>query len=250
MSKFADRMKGPMQESVTGLPEPTLSLVAQYMGQDPSAEAGQQLPADVEHKGSADDPPGVRPRDESDPQRAEPSTTRGPTELSADYGKVGEHVASMLEAARAAALKIQDEARADAHRVAERTREEAAEILADARSRASRLEAEAAQMRAEAAEGLSRTQHMIGEQTRTAEGRRTTLEQNVTLAEERLGRLVGALRELATTLEDVLQRQPAIAPQDVSASAPGPVDPLRPAVKRARGSRRKRSREQPTPEEQ
>ena len=204
MSRFVDRMKTPMQGSVARLPEPTLSLVAQYMGQDPAEEAGRDLPSDVERE----EPPKGQPLDVWDSARVEPHQ-RDPRELAADYGKVGEHVASMLESARAAAVKIQAEAREEARRITEHTRDEAAEVLAGARSRASRLEAEAAQLHAEAAEAVSRAQHIVREQSRSAEGRRVALDDNVTLAEERLGQLVGALRELANRLEDVLeQRQP------------------------------------------
>jgi hypothetical protein len=200
MPRFVDRMKGAPQEAGIRLPEPTLSLVAQYMGQDPPEAAGHAPVPHTEEERTAKPP-------EVEAEAVEPADEQNPTELMADYGKVGEHVASMLESARAAALKIRDEARREALRVAERSRDEAAEIVADARSKASRLEAEAAELRAEAAEVLSRAQHKASEQTRAAEGRQTALDKNVALAEERLGQLVGALRDLANRLEGVLERQ-------------------------------------------
>lgn len=227
MSKFVDRVKGPMQESVVGLPEPRVSLVAQYMGQEPSADDGHELPADGTRAAATIDPRGVRPADEREPTRVEQPNERTVAEPTQDYTKVGEHVASMLESARAAAVKIQQEANEDARRIADRSRADAAEVLADARSRASRLEAEAAQLRAEAAEALSRAQHMVGEQSRAAEGRRTALETNVTLAEERLGQLVSALRELATRLEDVLERRPPTAAEGAGSATGSAIEPLR-----------------------
>jgi hypothetical protein len=202
MPRFVDRMKGASEEAGIRLPEPTLSLVAQYMGQDPPEGGGHDAAPGVEQEGSAE-----TPEVEVEVEAVEPPDEQDPTELAADYGKVGEHVASMLESARAGAVKIRDEARREALRVTERSREDAAEVVADARSKASRLEAEAAELRAEAAEVLSRAQHKAGEQTRTAEGRRTALDKNVALAEERLAHLVGALRELANRLEDALERQ-------------------------------------------
>ena len=100
MSKFVDRKKGPTPESVIGLPEPTLSLVAQYMGQDASADAGAALPADVSRT-DPNEPSRVKARDERGTERVEPASEPTPSELVADYGKVGEHVASMLESGAA-----------------------------------------------------------------------------------------------------------------------------------------------------
>src|SRR5438046_1331184 len=54
----------------------------------------------------------------------------------ADYGKLGEHVTAVLEAANQAATKIRNEARGDAKEIAEAAQREAASLLERARSSA------------------------------------------------------------------------------------------------------------------
>ena len=85
---------------------------------------------------------------------------------------------------------------------------------------------------------------MVGEQSRTAGERRKAIEQNVTLAEERLSQLVGALRELATRLENTLERRPASAPEAHSAPSAGDGEPMGDAATRRPGSRRKPAKPQ------
>src|SRR5919198_445896 len=90
MPRFVDRMKGAPQEAGIRLPEPTLSLVAQYMGQDPPEAAGHAPVPHTEEERTAKPP-------EVEAEAVEPADEQNPTELLADYGKVGGHVASMLE---------------------------------------------------------------------------------------------------------------------------------------------------------
>jgi F0F1-type ATP synthase membrane subunit b/b' len=167
-------------------------------------------------------------------------------ELVTDYAKLGEHVTSVLEAARAAAAKIRDDAREDARRVVERTKKEASEAVATARREADKASADAEQLRAEVekesretrqranaylaekrqdaeaeASGIvTRAKREAGEHTRTAQERRSALDKNVALTEERLRQLVGGLRDLAGRLEELLEGQTSVPTPDATDGAP------------------------------
>jgi hypothetical protein len=157
--------------------------------------------------------------------------------IAADYGKIGEYVASVLESARTAATKIRDDAREDARRVAERTRKEAAEVLAGARGQAARAKAEAERLRSEAEEANRKERQKADEQAaevrqvaqaeaarivgaakveareheRAKDERSRSLDRNIGLAEDRLTQLVGGLRDLAGQLEKVVASSKASA---------------------------------------
>jgi len=155
-------------------------------------------------------------------------------ELVTDYGKLGEHVTSVLEAANAAAAKIRDEARAGAERLAERTRNEATALLEKAGQEADKVSLETEHLRAETekevretrqrandyaaekrreAEGeaaaiVARAEREASEHTNAAQERGSALASNVALSEERLRQLVGGLRDLAGRLEELVQAEP------------------------------------------
>jgi hypothetical protein len=166
----------------------------------------------------------------------EPETwTSDEAELAADYGKLGAHVTSVLEAANEAAAKIRDEARGNAKETAERAQRDAASWLEKARAETDELSREASRLRVEAQEEsrelkeranayatekrreadrqasalVSQAKRDASEHTRAAQERSAALAKNVGLSEQRLRQLVGGLRELAERLEEILRDPPA-----------------------------------------
>jgi cell division septum initiation protein DivIVA len=147
---------------------------------------------------------------------------------------LGEHVTSVLEAANQAAAKIRDDARTNAERVAKQSQNEASALLEQARGHAEKLSRESERVLAEAkkesramtqraeayvaekrreaeaeATGiLSRARREASEHTRAAQERRSALANDVALSEERLGQLVGGLRNLAVRLEELVHAKP------------------------------------------
>jgi F0F1-type ATP synthase membrane subunit b/b' len=181
---------------------------------------------------------GHRTRDGEEPE----DSTLGATPLAVDenagglitdYGKLGEHVTAVLEAARTAAEKMKDEARDEARRLVVRTRKEATETVDAARNEAARVSAETAQLRADAEKETRETRHLADayvaekrgeadaeasaivtrakreatEQLQAAQKRQGALDTNVALTEERLSQLVGGLRDLAVRLEELLREE-------------------------------------------
>lgn len=225
MSKFVDRMVGRKQEE---------KKMANR------SDAGKS-PADVpavsrlaDYTVHADSPESWTPD-------AAPLTPgeHDQTEFAADYGKLGEYVTSVLEAANEAAGKIRDEALTNAREIVERAQGEARTRLEKARAETEELSHEANRLRVEAEEEsrdmkqranayatekrqeaerqasdfIARARREASEHTRTAQERGMALAKNVELSEQRLRQLVGGLRDLAGRLEDLLQ--------DVT-KAPGP----------------------------
>jgi hypothetical protein len=165
---------------------------------------------------------------------SEPATTHAQGddtgELGADYAQLGEHVASVLQAARAAAEKITEEARQEAGRVQDGAREEATAILAEANRAASSMLSEADHLRAEAESKSAKTRDeaeaYAAEKRRDADAeassliagaeqaakhhveaearRKQALAENIEVTEKRLRDLVAGLRELAARLEDLV----------------------------------------------
>jgi hypothetical protein len=155
--------------------------------------------------------------------------------FAADYGKLGEHVTSVLEAANQAATKIREEAHGTAREIAEHAQREAAQLLEKARAETEELSHEASRLRIEAEEEsremkdranvyaterrreadrqasalIARAKREASEYTRAAHDRSAALAKNVELSEERLRQLVGGLRDLAVRLEELLQQAPA-----------------------------------------
>ena len=224
MSKFVDRMVGRNGPERRGeIVEPTGESDAQGSAGSPTVS---RLADYTAHEGNAKKrPPEAVPRTADAAEEAEPLM---------DYGKLGEHVTSVLEAANKAAAKIQEDARANAERVTTQSQSEASALLEQARGHAEKLsreserlsagakqesrelarqaEADAAEKRreaeAEATGILSRARREASEHTRAAQERRSALAKDVALSEERLGQLVGGLRNLAAQLEGLLQADP------------------------------------------
>jgi cell division septum initiation protein DivIVA len=224
VSKFVDRMvgrngperRGEIDEPAAGheapgsAESPTVSRLADYTAHESKAQDRQ---------------PDTSPRTVEGENEAEPMT---------DYGKLGEHVTSVLEAANQAAAKIRQDARTDAERVAKQSQSEASAVLEHARGHAEKLSRESEralaeakkesremtqraeayvaekrrQAEAEATGILSRARREASEHTRAAQERRSALANDVALSEERLGQLVGGLRNLAVRLEELVHAKP------------------------------------------
>jgi len=224
VSKFVDRMVGRNDPERRGeiveaggesdargpVGSPTVSRLADYTAYEGDAK---------KH------PPDAVPRMPDAVEEAEPLM---------DYGKLGEHVTSVLEAANNAAAKIREDARTNAERVTTQSQSEASSLLDEARRHAEKLsresdrlgaaaekenrelarqaEAYAAGKRqeaeAEAATILSQARREASEHTRAAQERRIALDKDVALSEERLGQLVSGLRNLAVQLEELVRPDP------------------------------------------
>jgi cell division septum initiation protein DivIVA len=224
VSKFVDRMVGrnvPERRAEIDEPggpdaggsvgSPTVSRLADYTVHEGNAKKNRT--------------PDIAPRTVNAESEAEPVT---------DYGKLGEHVTSVLEAANQAAAKIREDARTNAERVAKHSQSEASALLEQARGHAEKLSLESERLcaeakkesremtrsaeayvaekrreaEAEATDILSRARREASEHTRAADERRSALAKDVALSEERLGQLVGGLRNLAAQLEGLVQADP------------------------------------------
>jgi cell division septum initiation protein DivIVA len=225
VSKFVDRMVGRNGPERRGeIVEPTGESDARGSAGSPTVS---RLADYTVHEGNAkkNRAPDTVPRTVNADNEAKPVT---------DYGKLGEHVTSVLEAANKAAEKIQEDARTNAERVAKHSQSEASALLEQARGHAEKLSLESERLCAEAkkesremtrsaeayvaekrreaeseATGiLSRARREASEHTRAADERRSALAKDVALSEERLGQLVGGLRNLAAQLEGLVQADP------------------------------------------
>jgi hypothetical protein len=229
-------------------------FVDQVIGRMPPEEGVRE--AELVHEHEHEQPSPVRSRMAGYTAAGDQTQDDGPRDLAAlddpveverasDYAELGEHVASVLETATAAAAKIREDAREEAQRLAERTKEEAAKVIETARLEADEASAEAEQLRAaveaearesrqraneylvekrgeaetEASGILTRAKREASEHTRAAQERRSALDKNVALTEERLRQLVGGLRDLAGRLEDLLGGQASIPTADAAGTA-------------------------------
>ncbi len=250
MSKFVDRMVGrnPPEERRAEIDGPAGGQDAQGSGGSPTVS---RLADYTAHESTAKNrPPDTAPRTARADDESEPLT---------DYGRLGEHVSSVLEAANKAAAKIREDARTNAERVAKQSQSEAQALLEQAQEHVEKLSRESERERAEAktesremtqraeayvaekrreaeaeATGiLSRARREASEHTRAAQERRSALASDVALSEERLGQLVGGLRNLAVRLEELVQAEPGHAKSDsliVGDQEPSLEESLRPSV--------------------
>jgi cell division septum initiation protein DivIVA len=224
VSKFVDRMVG------RNAPERRGEIDAAPNGPDTQGSVGSptvsRLADYTAHEGNAKKrPPDATPPTAGAVEKAEPLI---------DYGKLGEHVTSVLEAANKAAAKIREDARTNAEVVAKHSQSEARTLLEQAREHAEKLSRESKRLsaeaqkesreltrnaeayvvekrqeaEAEAAGILSRARREASEHTRAAQERRIALAKDVALSEERLGQLVGGLRNLAVQLEELVRPNP------------------------------------------
>lgn len=239
MSKFVDRIAGRTSQEREAVVDET-ARESNLAGPQAESPAVSRLAHYTAQEAGQDD----RPHDAVRPTPKEDEAV----ELVTDYGKLGEHVTSVLEAANAAAAKIRNEARAGAERLAERTRNEATALLEKARQEADKVSLEAEHLRAETkkevretrerandyaaekrrdAEGeaaaiVARAKREASEHTKAAQERGSALANNVALSEERLRQLVGGLRDLAGRLEELVQAEtsrgdsPNVLPDEAS----------------------------------
>jgi F0F1-type ATP synthase membrane subunit b/b' len=239
VSKFVDRMVGRTPpEGEGGEVEETVGEAELVRDPAPPSQAVSRLIGYTAAEGSKQDDW----RQAATPVVADEDAV----ELVTDYAKLGEHVTSVLEAARTAAARIRDDAREDSRRVAERTRKEAAEAVETARREADKASAEAEQLRvevekesretrqraneyltekrkvaeAEASGIVTRAKRQASEHTRAAQERGSALDKNVALTEERLRQLIGGLRDLARRLEELVEGQAPVPTPDATDAAP------------------------------
>jgi hypothetical protein len=153
-------------------------------------------------------------------------------ELAPDYGQLGEHISSVVQAASEAAKKIEEDARNRAERLRDRTQKQAATMIEEARREAEKLRFEAERLRAEAeiesketreradayatekrrdaeaeaAAVVARGEQVAKARASAADERYRTLEANVELTEERLHQLVAGLLDTASRLKSLAER--------------------------------------------
>lgn len=211
------------------------------VGRSSKREDGRQSPAAEvpaitrlsDYTARADDPQ----RSSGDAREVSMSNDDSP-ELPADYGKLGEHVTSVLEAADQAAAEIREEARGAAQELTKRAQQEADALVERARAETETLSHEAVGLRVDAEEEsrelkeranayatekrreadrqvsalVSQAKRDASEHTRAAQERSAALAENIERSQQRLRQLVDGLRDLAERLEEIL-REPPAAPQ-------------------------------------
>jgi hypothetical protein len=179
----------------------------------------------------------------------------GGTEDESGFERFGEYVSSVLSAAKAAAVRIEEEARNEAERVRDLAHKEATERLDAARDDAYTTRTEAERLRleaeewskqtrtaaessaadrrstaeAEASDILSAAEREAASFSENAERRQQALRMDISLAEDRLRQLASGLRELAGRLDTLLstplhgqQGVLAVADDDSLVDALGP----------------------------
>lgn len=153
-----------------------------------------------------------------------------PIEQTSDYAQLGEHVSAILEAAEVASKKMKLQATEAARKMRVDGEHQARVALEEAKKQARQIEAEAALLEAEAekqstkirkeaetyagttretadkeaAEVMDRAQRQASDRIRATRARLQTLDENVAATELRLRQLVGKLRELASSLDDLV----------------------------------------------
>jgi hypothetical protein len=152
------------------------------------------------------------------------------TEDESIFDRLGEYVSSVLSAAKAAAVRIEEEARREAERVRDLAHNEATERLETAREAADATEAQAERLRSEAEEWsqntrtaaensaaerraeaeaeardiLAAAEREAASSSENAELRQQALQMDISLAEDRLRQLAAGLHELAGRLDTLL----------------------------------------------
>jgi hypothetical protein len=197
------------------------------------SQQGQEPLAEREQDTGAEPVIGyLSPAEASSPDSG--SETSVVTEDEAVFDRLGEHVSSVLSAAKAAAVRIQEEARQEAEHVRDLAHKDATERLeaaredADAtRAEAERLRSEAedwskqtraaeensaadrrAQAEAEASDILSAAEREAASFSENAQRRQQALKMDISLAEDRLRQLAAGLHELAGRLDTLLSTPP------------------------------------------
>lgn len=211
MSRFSNkRSKREHAEAVTAKKEQVEARV------EPEPKDAEAIPAAA-----------ASPEPTSAPAPPEKTPETAPAN---DAGRFGEHVETVLRAAEDAAARMIKEARAEADQILEAAKREAASRLDAAQTKASGLQAEAEQARAEALSAASemraaaqddaaRQRAQVEEEAAkmradaereassasgAAAERYDQLLSDTALAEDRLRRLVGGLRDVADRLDGLL----------------------------------------------
>jgi hypothetical protein len=147
---------------------------------------------------------GAEPSEVGSPEAASQPVTpqrQRETPAASEPGRVAEHVGTVLKAAEDAAAKMIEDARAQAEEIRQAAEREAAARVEAAQASATRLQAETEQAHAKAAAVTN------------AAARYDELLSDTALAEDRLRRLVGGLRQVADRLDGLL-----MAPADADAA--------------------------------
>jgi len=163
-------------------------------------------------------------------KRDESALASDGSSVSPDYTQLGEHVGVVLEAAKDAAARMKHEALEDAERIRAEADETATTAVADARKQAKQIEAAAAQLETTARESadrirgeadayagttrraaeaeadaiLDRAKQHASERIRETEAHLQSLGDQVASTEQRLRQLVDRLRDLASSLDDLV----------------------------------------------
>jgi cell division septum initiation protein DivIVA len=221
--------KRPLRLAQVGVPSPEGGVQMRRFIDRKAREAQEGSTEGVQEE--VRDPNAPSPISRVADYTGEPLAAREPQQIAsepvASFGELGQHVTSILEAARESAEHMLSEARDEAKRVEERSQKEAEAALAEARRKAGELEAEANQTHSEArrtarelrtradeyaeekrqeadeaaAQIEAQAERAARERTASAEERQRVLAEHVERTEERLRQLVGGLRELAGRLE-------------------------------------------------
>jgi vacuolar-type H+-ATPase subunit E/Vma4 len=123
--------------------------------------------------------------------------TEGSDGAAADYSQFGEHVASVLKAAEAAAERLAEDARRQATEILAQAKDvrEQADVYAEQKQR--EVDAETAKM-------LESAELTAARRVQEARQRNEALHKDLELTEKRLQDLVSGLRTLASHLENLL----------------------------------------------
>lgn len=165
--------------------------------------------------------------------RDEPKRTAG-----LDYSQVGEHIGTVLAAAREAAETMKAQAEKEVEQLRLDANQQARQLLHKAREQTERATVEAAAVRERAeeyaarareaaeetaADAIARAERAAAAKDAEMMDRQALLEENVEATEARLAQLARGLRELAATLED-LAAQPG-SPDESSSrnTTPAPL---------------------------
>jgi hypothetical protein len=212
--------------------------MAKFRGRRAARKAGSASAGDTVVEGEAREEPAAKEHVTGRERKPSPAGGKpadagadsAPEPAALDYAKVGEHVGTVLEAAKAAAEKMLIDASRDARQIradaqlqakvaleesqkkVERADAEAARLFADAKQQSdeTRDEAEtyAASTRqsadAEVAAILQNAEMQALDRVDAAQRRQRTLDRNIAATENRLRHLVGGVRELASGLEELV----------------------------------------------
>jgi DNA repair exonuclease SbcCD ATPase subunit len=197
------------------------------------SQQSQDSLAEQEHLAGADRVIGYLSTAEEAPPDSE-SGSRVVTENDSVFDRLGEYVSSVMSAAKAAAVRIEEESRQEAERVRDLAQREATESLeaaredADAtRTGAERLRSETeewtkqartaaeksaadrrAEAEAEAREIVAAAERHAASISEQADQRQEALKRDSSLVEERLRQLATALHDLAERLDTLLSTPP------------------------------------------